>query len=130
LIYLDWLLDHQAEFCWLVLEKLGKEIADSVEWRGTRLLCIAADFTRYDQHAVQQIQRNIELLRYKLFDEDLLLLELANTQTEFESTPQSALRSQRSIRHPSNRKGLSNSLKARRRRFRRSIPICVRLCWH
>ncbi|QDI04289.1 DUF91 domain-containing protein [Xanthomonas cerealis pv. cerealis] len=78
LFYLDWLLDHQAEFRWLVMERLGKEVADAVDWSGTRLLCIAADFTRYDQHAVQQIPRNIELLRYKLFSDDLLLLELVN----------------------------------------------------
>lgn len=78
LFYLDWLLDHQAEFRWLVMEKLGKEDADKIEWSGTRLLCIAADFTRYDQHAVAQIDRNIELIRYKLFDSDLLLLELVN----------------------------------------------------
>lgn len=78
LFYLDWLLDHQAEFRWLVMENLGKEAAEQIEWSGTRLLCIAADFTRYDQHAVQQIQRNIELIRYKLFADDLLLLELVN----------------------------------------------------
>lgn len=78
LFYLDWLLDHQAEFRWLVMERLGKDVADAIDWAGTRLLCIAADFTRYDQHAVQQIPRNIELLRYKLFADDLLLLELVN----------------------------------------------------
>lgn len=78
LFYLDWLLDHQAEFRWLVMEKLGKAIADGIDWAGTRLLCIAADFTRYDQHAVQQIPRNVELIRYKLFGDDLLLLELVN----------------------------------------------------
>lgn len=81
LYYLDWLLDHQAEFRWLVMEKLGKEVAERIEWAGTRLLCIAADFTRYDQYAVQQIPRNIELLRYKLFGDDLLLLELVNSHT-------------------------------------------------
>lgn len=79
LFYLDWLLDHQAEFRWLVMEKLGKQAAEQIEWGGTRLLCIAADFTRYDQHAVQLIQRNIELIRYKLFGDDLLLLELVNS---------------------------------------------------
>ena len=42
-------------------------------------MCIAADFTKYDGHAVQQINRNIELIRYRRFGEDLLLLELANT---------------------------------------------------
>jgi predicted transport protein len=78
LFYLDWLLDHQAEFRWLVMEKLGKETAETIEWSGTRLLCIAADFTRYDQHAVAQINRSIELIRYKLFGSDLLLLELVN----------------------------------------------------
>ena len=78
LYYLDWLLDHQAEFRWLVMEKLGKEFADKIEWSGTRLLCIAADFTKYDGHAVAQIKRSIELIRYKLFGSDLLLLELVN----------------------------------------------------
>jgi predicted transport protein len=78
LFYLDWLLDHQAEFRWLVMERLGREVADAIDWTGTRLLCIAADFTRYDQHAVQQIPRNVELIRYKLFGDDLLLLELVN----------------------------------------------------
>ena len=79
LFYLDWLLDHQAEFKWLVMEKLGKDIAENIDWAGTRLLCIASDFTRYDQHAVQQIPRNVELMRYKLFDDDLMLLELVNS---------------------------------------------------
>jgi predicted transport protein len=78
LFYLDWLLDHKAEFQLLVMKRLGKDNADKIEWNGTRLLCIAADFTRYDEHAVSQINRNIELIRYKLFDEELLLLELVN----------------------------------------------------
>lgn len=78
LFYLDWLLDHKADFRLLVMDKLGKEEADKIEWSGTRLLCIAADFTRYDEHAVAQINRNIELIRYKLFGDDLLLLELVN----------------------------------------------------
>lgn len=81
LFYLDWLLDHQAEFRWLVMEKLGKDTADSIEWNGTRLICIASDFNKYDEHAVQQINRNIELMRYRYFGAELLLLELVNAQT-------------------------------------------------
>lgn len=87
LFYLDWLLDHQAEFRWLVMETLGKEVADSIEWVGTRLLCIAGDFTRYDLHAVQQINRNVELIRYKLFGDDLLMLELVNAVTSQVNKP-------------------------------------------
>ncbi|MER2552311.1 MAG: DUF5655 domain-containing protein [Thauera sp.] len=78
LFYLDWLLDHKADFRLLVMDKLGKDEAARIEWSGTRLLCIAADFTRYDEHAVAQINRNIELIRYKLFGDDLLLFELVN----------------------------------------------------
>jgi predicted transport protein len=78
LFYLDWLLDHKAEIKLLVLDKFGREEADEIDWAGTRLLCIAADFTRYDEHAVQQINRNIELIRHRRFGEDLVLLELVN----------------------------------------------------
>ncbi|GAA5193055.1 DUF5655 domain-containing protein [Ferrimonas gelatinilytica] len=78
LFYLDWLLDHKAEFQLLVMKTLGHEAAENIEWAGTRLLCIAGDFNKYDEHAVQQINRNIELLRYKLFGDNLLLLELVN----------------------------------------------------
>ncbi len=81
LFYLDWLLDHKAEFKLLVIDKYGRNEADEIDWSGTRLLCIAADFTRYDEHAVQQINRNIELLRYRRFGNDLLLLELVNAVT-------------------------------------------------
>lgn len=78
LFYLDWLMDHQAEFKLLVMAKLGTPAADAIDWSAPRLVCIAADFTKYDGHAVQQINRNIELIRYRRFGEELLLLELAN----------------------------------------------------
>jgi predicted transport protein len=78
LFYLDWLLDHKAEYKLLVMDILGKETAESIEWSSPRLLCIAGDFTKYDEHAVQQINRNIELLRYRRYGKDLLLLELVN----------------------------------------------------
>jgi len=78
LFYLDWLLDHRGEFQLMVLKQYGQEVADSIEWSSPRLLCIAGAFTKYDEHAVQQINRNIELLRYVRFGEELLLLELVN----------------------------------------------------
>jgi hypothetical protein len=94
LYYLDWLLDHRKEFQWLVMEKLGPEIAKDVDWSAPRLICIAGDFTRYDQHAVKQIARNIELIRYRRFDSGLLMLELVHApkQSRF-SAPASPLES-------------------------------------
>ncbi len=82
LYYLDWLLDHQAEFKLLIMECFGKAAADAIEWSCTRVLCVAGNFTKYDEHAVAQIGRNIELIRYKYFSDDLLLLEWLNPVQE------------------------------------------------
>jgi predicted transport protein len=78
LFYLDWLLDHKAEFKLLVLERLDKQRAEDIDWSSPRLLCIAGDFTRYDKHAVQQINRNIDLFRYQKFGSDLIALQLVH----------------------------------------------------
>lgn len=79
LYYLDWLLDHKGEFTLLVHKHLDPKITeDDIDWRGARLLCIAGEFTKYDEYAVQQIDRNIELIRYRRYGDDLMLLELVN----------------------------------------------------
>lgn len=78
LFYLDWLMDHKAEFELIVQKQFGQEAAERLDWSAPRLLCIAEDFTRYDIHAIQQINRNIELIRYVFFGNDLLLLDLVN----------------------------------------------------
>ncbi|NOY00573.1 MAG: DUF91 domain-containing protein [Verrucomicrobia bacterium] len=78
LFYLDWLVTHRGDFEMLVLKSLGEEAAKSVEWSAPRLICIAGDFSRYDEHAIKQMNHNIELIRYVKFDDDLLLLEQVN----------------------------------------------------
>src|SRR5260370_5240915 len=78
LYYLDWLMDHQGEFTLEVMKRFGRDVADNIDWSGPRLLCIAGDFTRYDEYAVHQIPRNIELLRYRRYGADLLVLDLVN----------------------------------------------------
>jgi len=94
-------MDHQAEFQLMVMEKLGKEAADNIDWSAPRVLCIAADFTKYDDHAVQQIGRNIELLRYRKFGDSLLLLELVNAVTQSSAaTPNRSRTSSRSADKP------------------------------
>ena len=61
LFYLDWLLDHKAEFEALVKEKLGQSVADSVDWSVPCVMCIAKDFKKYGK--------------------DLILFELINNPT-------------------------------------------------
>lgn len=78
LFYLDWLLDHKAEFELLVLKTIDRKQSEEIFWNSPRLICIAGDFTKYDGHAVQQMNKNIDLVRYRRFGNDLLLLELTN----------------------------------------------------
>ncbi|TCL62523.1 DUF5655 domain-containing protein [Rhizobium sp. BK251] len=82
LFYLDWLMDHKRDFEWLVLKRFGQEQAEGVDWSSPRLICIAGDFTKFDAHAVNQMNRNIELVRYRRFGEELLLFELLTSATE------------------------------------------------
>lgn len=84
LFYLDWLMDHRGDFTMLVLDRFGADAAASVDWRNPRLICVASGFTRYDEHAVQQMNRSIELVRYRDFSGELLALELmTGTKVEF-----------------------------------------------
>ncbi len=71
LFYLDWLLDHKADFKLLVIEKLGMEVADQIDWSVPCVICIV--------HAVNQMQRNIKLVKYRKYGDDLLLFEHLNT---------------------------------------------------
>lgn len=79
LFYLDWLLDHKADFKLLVIDTLGKDQADKVDWTAPRLICVAPAYTRYDQYAVRQINRNIDLLSYRRYGDDLLTIELVHS---------------------------------------------------
>lgn len=78
LFYLDWLLDHKADFKLLVMDTLGSEQADKIDCSMPCVICVANDFTKFDEHAVNQMQRNIKLVKYKKFGNDLISLEYLN----------------------------------------------------
>ncbi len=78
LFYLNWLLDHKDSFKVLVIEKLGLKAAGRIDWTMPRVICIAGDFTKYDESAIKQMNRNISLIRYKKFGDDLLMFEQIN----------------------------------------------------
>lgn len=78
LFYLDWLLDHKADFKLLVIEKMGMDAANAIDWSIPCVICIAHDFTKYDIHAVNQMQRNIKLVSYRRYGKDLILFEHLN----------------------------------------------------
>lgn len=78
LFYLDWLLDHKADFKLLVMEILGQDKAENIDWSMPCVICIANDFTKFDEHAVKQMQRNIKLVRYRKFGDELIAFEHLN----------------------------------------------------
>ena len=102
LFYLNWLMEHRAEFKLLVMEKLGTAEASRIEWRYPRLICIAAEFTKFDIHAIAQIPQNIDLVRYRCYGDDLVLLELVGHQSTLPTTSE---RPQRALERRSTRNG-------------------------
>ena len=75
LFYLDWLLNHKNDFYKLVLDKLGKKAAESIEWSNPRVLCIAPDFNKYDEGAINHMSQDVELIKWKRFEDDSLMFE-------------------------------------------------------
>ncbi len=88
MFYMAWLRSHSAEFWKLVFEKLGKEVADSIDPSSIRLICIASDFTREDLGAYELMPDNIDLIRYRRFGDSHLLLERITTSDSEASIPQ------------------------------------------
>ncbi|MFE9826502.1 hypothetical protein ACFYSH_30965 [Streptomyces sp. NPDC005791] len=77
--YLSWLESAQHEFEALVRRVLGREAAESVDWRRPRMVCIAAGFSHHDRVAVQRLPERIDLVRYRVFEGDLLSLLLVDS---------------------------------------------------
>lgn len=78
LFYLEWLLDHKANFELLVRDRFDKKRADDIEWSTPIVYCVANEFTKFDVNAVKQMQRNIQLVEYKKYENDLLVFDYLN----------------------------------------------------
>lgn len=76
LYYLEWLLDHTAEFKFIVESKLGKDKAEFVDFSNPRLLCISKDFNKFDYSAIQHINKNVELIKYKKYQDGVIYIEM------------------------------------------------------
>lgn len=87
LYYKNWLMDHKAAFKLLCKEKLKEDI--KIDWADPRVIIIARDFNKWDKRAVQQMGGNIELKRYRLYENNMLYLEdlIVTTKGKGEVTP-------------------------------------------
>lgn len=86
LFYLDWLVTHKGDFEMLVQKVLGTDV--KVSWNSPKLIIVASDYSRYDKHAVNVINRDISLYKYYLYDSDMLYIERINTDTGNEVSEQ------------------------------------------
>lgn len=92
--YMAWLRSHKAEFWKVVFERLGKDVADSIDHSSIRLICIATDFTRDDLGAYELMPNNIDLVRYRRFGDAHLLLErITSSEVSDGPTPSNSPRS-------------------------------------
>jgi predicted transport protein len=92
--YLSWLDSARHEFEALVKEKLGSEAAEAIDWRNPRMVCIAANFSHHDRVAVHRLKERIDLVRYRVFDGELLSLLLIKSTSGTPSPAPARRRSQ------------------------------------
>jgi predicted transport protein len=73
LFYLDWLIDHKADFELLV----KKNFSDNTEvnWAEPRVIILAKSYNEYDKYAINRISDKIELWKYVLYKSHTLLVE-------------------------------------------------------
>lgn len=73
LFYLAWLSDHHGDFEVKAQKVLGHKI--EIDWSAIRVICIAPNYKKYDLHAVQMMEANIELWTYRVFKNDSYYFE-------------------------------------------------------
>jgi predicted transport protein len=70
--YLHWVCTHKGDVEALARERLGKEVA--VDWTQPRALCVADSFSPYDVGAVAHLGPEVQLVEFKRFGPDLVLI--------------------------------------------------------
>lgn len=77
LSYLRWLLDHKADFEILCQ---NKKADIEIDWDSPRVICIAESYNKFDLDTADILPINVELLRYRIYDENILYVEPENYQ--------------------------------------------------
>ncbi|MBP7796694.1 MAG: hypothetical protein KA059_07980 [Elusimicrobiales bacterium] len=77
LSYLRWLLDHKADFEILCQNK-GIDI--DIDWDSPRVICIAESYNKFDLDTADILPINVELLRYRIYEGNILYVEPENYQ--------------------------------------------------
>ncbi|MCD8507340.1 DUF5655 domain-containing protein [Candidatus Woesebacteria bacterium] len=80
LFYLDWLVDHIAEFQLLVQKKIAQDV--EVDTGSPRLILIAASYSKFDEYAINRMAENIEMWSYNQYPDLFELKLVASSQAK------------------------------------------------
>lgn len=72
LSYLRWLLDHKADFEILCRDN---NVDIKIDWTSPRVICVAESYNKFDLDTVEIVPIKIELLKYRLYEDDILFVE-------------------------------------------------------
>ncbi len=72
LSYLRWLLDHKADFEILCR---NKKIEVDIDWTSPRVICVTESYNKFDLDTVEILPIKIELLRYRIYEDNILMVE-------------------------------------------------------
>lgn len=88
LFFIEQLLASKDRFTVSVSSKLGKKYAENIDWSMPRAICISIGYNKYDRSAVNQVSRNIALIQFNQYGDDILMFELveSNVSTPLEET--------------------------------------------
>lgn len=75
IVFLDYIRQNKGKIKLLLHEKLNDdELVNQINLN-PRLISIGDDFNHYDEYAIKQLPYDIELVKYKIVDKDILVLE-------------------------------------------------------
>lgn len=72
LSYLKRLLDHKADFEVLCRDK---KIEIETDWTSPRVICVAESYNKFDLDTAELLPIKIELLKYRIYENDILYVE-------------------------------------------------------
>lgn len=79
LFYMEQLLANKERFTVSVSSKLGKKYSENIDWSMPRIICVSSGYNKYDRSAVNQVARNIALIQFNQYGDDIMMFELVES---------------------------------------------------
>ena len=71
---MDYIKENKGKIKTLLREYLDSEIVNNIILN-PRLISLGDDFNKYDEYAIKKMPYDVDLIKYQIFDKDLIILE-------------------------------------------------------